>query len=214
MDISAMSRQCYIYAIVNITSGRRYVGSSVTAKIRWFHHRMMLRGNRHHCRYLQNSWNKNGENNFKFVILETLESNERAVRTFAELKAIAAAPCYNSRISSLGLTNFENSPEVRKAISVTLNAKLKTDEEYRQILSAIGAALAAKARTPEARAKMSVHAKKLWTDPTHRKRISAKLAKHWAIPGMREEHSNRVKTIKGTPLEGSKALVFRIDPNA
>lgn len=52
-----------------------YVGSTVNNyKRRWNkQHRSMLRGNRHYNQYLQNAWNKYGENAFEYVAIEFVE---------------------------------------------------------------------------------------------------------------------------------------------
>lgn len=47
-----------------------YIGSSVNIYKRWSNHCWQLRNNKHSNRYLQNAWNKYGEQNFKFEILE------------------------------------------------------------------------------------------------------------------------------------------------
>lgn len=188
-----MSRPCIIYAIVHIASGKRYVGSTVDRKSRRAHHWSALRGNRHHCPHLQNAWNKYGEDAFEFRILETLETPDKKTRVSAELRAIAEVDCYNSRIAALGLTNFENGPEMRKAIKRTITQKLKTDDGYREVLARIGAAIAAYAKTPEARAKMSKHTKMLWRDKKHRQRVSKKLKVYWETSGIKDAHSIRVK---------------------
>ena len=37
---------------------------------RWDSHRSLLRNNKHFNQYLQNAWNKYGEKNFEFVVIE------------------------------------------------------------------------------------------------------------------------------------------------
>lgn len=59
-----------IYKIINIKNKKFYIGSSVDIKPRWNLHKHELRKNKHHSNYLQNSWNKHGEKNFKFEIIE------------------------------------------------------------------------------------------------------------------------------------------------
>ena len=66
---------CGIYSITNILNGQRYIGSSVDIRNRWRSHRNMLRTNRHHSAYLQNSYNANGETNFVFAIIEECPEN-------------------------------------------------------------------------------------------------------------------------------------------
>lgn len=62
-----------IYSITNSQNGKRYVGSAVDIKRRWREHRSDLRHNRHHNKYLQNSWNKHREDRFEFEVLEYWE---------------------------------------------------------------------------------------------------------------------------------------------
>lgn len=59
-----------IYCIINIVNNKRYIGSSKNIRIRLWKHRSLLRGGKHENPHLQNSWNKNGENNFDYYIIE------------------------------------------------------------------------------------------------------------------------------------------------
>lgn len=65
-----------IYMILNITNDKKYVGSSCDIKMRWKKHKQSLNNNKHHNQYLQNSWNKYGSENFKFIILEETSSDQ------------------------------------------------------------------------------------------------------------------------------------------
>jgi group I intron endonuclease len=195
----SMSRPCYIYAITHLASGRRYVGSTIAKPDRWSSHRSTLRRNCHHCSYLQNAWNKYGESAFLFSILQTLEVYDRQSRKLAELQAISEHGCFNSRVSSLGATNFENCPETRKKIRAGIANRISEDSAHREWLSDRGKQLAELARRPENRAKRAILSTELWKDPQHRQNVSQKLAKHWAKPGVRKAHSAKVRAIKGTP---------------
>jgi group I intron endonuclease len=59
-----------VYQIKNLVNGKVYIGSSATIKKRWREHKKLLRRRKHHNRYLQHAWNKYGEANFVFEILE------------------------------------------------------------------------------------------------------------------------------------------------
>jgi group I intron endonuclease len=66
-------RKSGIYKIVNILDGKIYIGSSSNFCKRWNGHITCLRKNKHHSPHLQNAWNKYGEENFKFEIVEVVE---------------------------------------------------------------------------------------------------------------------------------------------
>ncbi len=59
-----------IYKIVNVINGKKYVGSALVIRQRWRDHVKSLNENKHHSRYLQRAWNKYGEENFTFSIIE------------------------------------------------------------------------------------------------------------------------------------------------
>jgi group I intron endonuclease len=64
-----------IYQIKNIINGKVYIGSSIDLKRRENEHFNFLRKNKHYNRYLQRAWNKYGEENFKFEVLEYVKDN-------------------------------------------------------------------------------------------------------------------------------------------
>lgn len=64
-----------IYKIVNLVNDKFYVGSTTNKKVRFRQHRKLLRGNRHHCKHLQASWNKYGEEKFDFRVVEEVPSD-------------------------------------------------------------------------------------------------------------------------------------------
>jgi group I intron endonuclease len=62
-----------VYLIRNNVNQKIYIGStSESFAVRWRHHRSDLRGKRHFNAYLQRAWNKQGEKNFVFLILEDM----------------------------------------------------------------------------------------------------------------------------------------------
>jgi group I intron endonuclease len=64
-----------VYKILNLINGKIYVGSSVKLKNRRKRHFYELRHNRHGNDHLQRSFNKYGEENFQFSILEYVADN-------------------------------------------------------------------------------------------------------------------------------------------
>ena len=71
--------QC-IYKIENLLNGKCYVGSTINKRKRWSDHKKGLRNNKHHNAHLQNSWNKYGQDNFKFKIIEKVDNVDNLLK--------------------------------------------------------------------------------------------------------------------------------------
>jgi group I intron endonuclease len=194
-----MNRPCFIYVITHVASGKRYVGSTVNPSGRWITHRSKLNCGKHHCSHLQRAWKKYGAAAFVFSVLEQLPTNDRVPRAIAELKTIAAAPCYNSQIANFNRTNFENSPATRKRIAIGVAKALETDPSLIGFLKNRGAELAALIRSPEGRKRAGETTKRRWRDPVERQKLNQGLINRWAEPTARERQSKALKNARGTP---------------
>lgn len=65
-----MNKICGIYCIENILNGKKYIGYAKDIKNRWGNHKSLLKRKEHHNPYLQQSFDKNGEEKFKFWIVQ------------------------------------------------------------------------------------------------------------------------------------------------
>jgi group I intron endonuclease len=65
-----------IYKIINIETGKVYIGSTNDVKKRFRNHKSLLKNNKHHNIHLQRAWNKYGQAAFGFEILERPEESE------------------------------------------------------------------------------------------------------------------------------------------
>ena len=65
-----------IYLIKNMINNKVYIGSAVNIDRRWRVHKKDLNKGKHHSCHLQLAWNKYGEQNFNFEILQEVENPE------------------------------------------------------------------------------------------------------------------------------------------
>ena len=63
-----------VYAIVCVSTGEVYVGSSGVTGTRLSKHRTDLRRGKHHNAGLQAAWNQYGEAAFRFLMVQSLPS--------------------------------------------------------------------------------------------------------------------------------------------
>lgn len=145
-----------IYKIQNKINSKIYIGSSKSIRNRWKQHKWMLKRNKHYNKKLQNAWNKYGEKNFEFSILETV-SNEEDLKKKEQVFLSLVKPEYNLCKIAYRTTGYkhtakwkeENSKRMignkhtsgkkriqteatRKKISESLKGKRHSDESYKK----------------------------------------------------------------------------------
>lgn len=74
-----MKRIHGIYQIRNIVNNKVYIGSAIDVKGRWDRHKSLLNRNKHHSKHLQFAWNKYGEDNFVFEIIEKVKDSNKLI---------------------------------------------------------------------------------------------------------------------------------------
>lgn len=65
-----MNNDVGIYCIENKINNKKYIGQSIHIHRRWSEHKYDLNANMHANDYLQKAWNKYGQDNFEFTIVE------------------------------------------------------------------------------------------------------------------------------------------------
>lgn len=91
-----------VYAIMHPASGRAYIGSSKDVLGRWADHQKRLKAHTHHSPYLQNAWNKYGNDSFSFVLIERCQLSQLIVREqFWISQAQASNHCFGFNMSGL-----------------------------------------------------------------------------------------------------------------
>lgn len=120
-----------IYCIENLINNKKYIGQSCDIYSRWYNHKYCLNNNRHNNSYLQNAWNKYGENNFKFYIIEQCdEYNIDEKEQFYIKKYLTLIDKNGYNLDSGGTLNKHHSEITKKKISKAHIGK-KISEETR-----------------------------------------------------------------------------------
>ena len=120
-----------IYKITNKENGKFYIGSTNNLRKRWNNHRCNLRNNRHENSYLQQAWNKYGEEAFEFSILEEVTDDNRIDR---EIYYLNETKCYERSIGY----NFDKNPTDKSGKNNSFYGKTHT-EEVKQKLREVAA---------------------------------------------------------------------------
>lgn len=134
-------RKSGIYCIENLINSKKYIGQSVDISNRWRHHKNELNSNIHFNDYLQKSWNKYGEDNFRFYVLEFCDVDqldELEVYYIALYNTLNRDKGYN--LTSGGTDNRTYSDETRVKISnslkghkVSLESRVKISENHADV---------------------------------------------------------------------------------
>ena len=121
-----------IYRIVNLKTGRTYIGSSNSVADRFLAHTSTLRHKRHCNPYLQKSWLKHSGNNFVFehlveCDLESLLSREQE---FISAYRDHGLPLYNLKPSVLTRAfRYKHTEETKRKIGLGNKGKPHTFEQ-------------------------------------------------------------------------------------
>ena len=159
-----------IYKIINKVNGKYYVGSSKCIKNRWSQHKADLRNNNHKNDYLQNAWNKYGENNFEFIIIEENISERELLiveQRYLHIAHKEQKKCYNLNFDASGGNISEYS---KQKISMFHKGKILSNETRRKISESTKKVM----NTPEMFNKMSVIRKGKKLSELHKLKISEK----------------------------------------
>lgn len=118
--------KCGVYEFFNLENGKRYIGSSVNIYNRLHEHIHNLKNNKAHNKHFQSAWNKYGEDNFIYGVLEYCSKDLQFEREQYYLDLIH--PEYNLTYNVIANTGKSLSEETKKKISETLKAKYASGE--------------------------------------------------------------------------------------
>lgn len=118
-----------IYKIINKVDGKYYVGSSCGIINRWYIHKYQLNKNIHTNDRLQNTWNKYGENNFEFLIIEKCKPEQLLVIEQKYLTIAKKEKIFSYNLSFIA-DKIEMTEEIRVKISIKTKERLKDKTKH------------------------------------------------------------------------------------
>lgn len=113
-----------IYMIVNLITNKTYIGKSINIDSRWKSHISNLKTNKHINKDLQLDWNKFGESNFSFKVLEYCSEDLLSSRERHWIDI------FNSKLFGY---NFNNNLAIKDRVKI--DSKIKTNSLEYKILN-------------------------------------------------------------------------------
>lgn len=171
-------RKSGIYKITNMINNKIYIGSAVDFYDRFSHHRKRLRGGYHSNTHLQRSFDKYGENNFIFEIIEIVE--DKSMLLDREQYWLDYTKCYDRNI---GYNIAKN------ARSPMLGVKLSDEQKKR-----ISEIHKGKSLSDEHKKKMSESQKGIKKSDRQREIMHQASKNYWSNDENKEKQSKRMKS--------------------
>lgn len=189
MDITGVGNCGGVYRILNKLNGRVYIGSTSRFKDRARKHINDLKANRHQNMFMQNDFNKCGEDCFVFEVIEVITTDIKEDRLLCEQRFIDQfydnqKNCYNITPRANDIRGKRNG----KAINPETDRRCRPKSEAHK--QAIGEG-----------------SKAAWEDPTYRATVVEKIKRSWAKRSEVVERGpvtvTNIKTGESITIEGS-----------
>lgn len=130
-----------IYMIINIINKKIYIGSTINLKERWKKHKQHLRNKKHINCYLQKSWEKYGEESFKFEILQQVTHAEHLIsyeQVYMDYyKSYDKNIGYNIRIKADSNLGIKRNKDTRKKLSIIAKQRKMSEETKLKIKNSL-----------------------------------------------------------------------------
>jgi len=122
-----------VYKIVNIVNNKCYIGSSVNIEKRWYFHKERLARNKHHCKYLQNAYNKYGKDCFVYTIVETCSRDRSIILSLEQKYLDSLKPEYNHCKIAGSPLGTRHTEETKRKMSLSSKGKTFSKEHKGKI---------------------------------------------------------------------------------
>ena len=114
-----------IYKIENVINHKIYIGQSKDIETRWEHHKWELNNHKHSNNYLQKAWDKYGEENFIFEIVELCDESVIDIKEQEYIKSFQSLSYQNGyNLDSGGNLNKHHSQETKDKIRIKNTGKI------------------------------------------------------------------------------------------
>ena len=130
-----MNKNCGIYIIENLITKEFYLGSSRNLKHRWSSgHKQHLIKNNHTNLHLQRSWNKYGNNNFIFTIIEncSIANLYKLEQLYLDF-LFPSKMLYNFNKIVGYYKNFNQKKDTKLKISLSMSGRTLTEEHKKNL---------------------------------------------------------------------------------
>lgn len=135
IDVEALKARSGIYQILHAESGRSYIGQSVNLAKRLMEHRASLRRGAHDNRYLQRAFDKYGEDQFSFSVVEYSSPSRLTEREQFWIDRVGFDRLFNlSPSAGRSQQGVKRSLETRQRISSSKRGT-KVSEHTKRLLS-------------------------------------------------------------------------------
>lgn len=201
---------CGIYMIKNKINGNIYIGQAADIYERWREHISLLRRGKHVNNHLQRAWNKYGDDNFEFSIVEECSENalnDREIYWITEYDSYHNG--YNQTLGGGGVRGFKHDEETKQRISESLKGE--------------NAPWYGKQRSEETKVKVGQASKERWSNPEnhpmygkhHTEESKEKMSKSHKGKTLTDEHKaklSKASSGENNPMYGVR-LYGEDNPN-
>lgn len=190
-----------IYQILNVATGKIYIGSSTNVFRRCRQHHRRLSKNRHPNKHLQNAWNKYGEQSFEYSTLELVGNFKEELLEIEQKYLFSLKPHnreigYNLSPTASSTLGSKRSVESRKKISESQLGRTPWNK---------GKTLSKAHRQKLRQAKLGDKNPKYWLGRKHSEETKEKIRQANTDKNLTEETKEKIRIANSIP-------VIRIDP--
>lgn len=199
--------RCGIYCVLNKINGKIYIGSSSDIRRRHNVHKTKLNCNVHCNKHLQNSVNKYGINNFKFLVIESCEKDDLIKR---EQYWLDYTKCYDNKIGYNIRTIADSNTNCKRPMSEETKEKMRiigrdrgSTKEFKEFISSLHKG---KVASEETKLKSSISHKGQVVSKETRKKMSEANSKKIINLDTGDIYNNMKECVK--ELKISKATAY------